>query len=73
MFGGVPHITMPSMNFVDHPNGGDDLLVRITVKKDGSYDLERVGLYSKQRSDQELKDAGFHVTTSGSGSGYFDE
>ena len=73
MFGGVRHITMPSMNFVDHPNGGDDLLVRITVKKDGSYDLERVGLYSKQRSDQELKDAGFHVTTSGSGSGYFDE
>ena len=55
MFGGVRHITMPSMNFVDHPNGGDDLLVRITVKKDGSYDMERVGLYSKQRSKEELK------------------
>ncbi len=59
MFGGVRHITMPSMNFVDHPNGGDDLLVRITVKKDGSYDMDRVGLYSKQRSKQELESDGY--------------
>ena len=61
MFGGVRHITMPSMNFVDHPNGGDDLLVRITVKKDGTYKMDRVGLYSKQRSKDELRNEGYHV------------
>ncbi len=64
MFGGVRHITMPSMNFVDHPNGGDDLLVRVTVKKDGSDPVvDRVGLYSKQRSKAELENQGFHTTT----------
>jgi len=61
MFGGVRHITMPSMNFVDHPNGGDDLLVRITVKKDGTYKMDRVGLYSKQRSKDELNEEGYHI------------
>ena len=62
-FGDVRHITMPSMNFVDHPNGGDDLLVRITVKKDGSYKMERVGLYCKERSKEELEKEGFRITT----------
>ena len=63
MFGGVRHITMPSMNFVDHPNGGDDLLVRITVKQDGSYELERVGLYSKQLSKEQLLEDGYKTDT----------
>jgi len=64
MFGGVRHITMPSMNFVDHPNGGDDLLVRVTVKKDGSDPVvERIGLHCKERSKEELKDKGYNVTT----------
>lgn len=63
MFGGVRHITMPSMNFVDHPNGGDDLLVRITVKRDGTYEMERVGLHSKERSKEELDNLGYHITT----------
>ncbi len=63
MFGGVRHITMPSMNFVDHPNGGDDLLVRITVKQDGTYKLDRVGLYSKQRSKEELESDGYKTST----------
>ena len=60
-FGGVHHITMPSMNFVDHPNGGDDLLVRITVKKDGTYKMERVGLHCKERSKDELMLEGYSV------------
>ena len=64
MFGNVRHITMPSMNFVDHPNGGDDLLVRITVKKDGKCEMERVGLYSKQRSKKELESLGYLTRTS---------
>ena len=63
MFGGVHHITMPSMNFVDHPNGGDDLLVRITVKQDGSYEMERVGLHSKERTKDELEADGYYTTT----------
>ena len=64
MFGDVRHITMPSMNFVDHPNGGDDLLVRVTVYKDNREPkVEPVGLYRKERSRQELKDAGFYVDT----------
>ena len=63
MFDGVHHITMPSMNFVDHPNGGDDLLVRITVKKDGTCEMERVGLYCKERSRNELEAMGFLVRT----------
>jgi len=63
MFGGVRHITMPSMNFVDHPNGGDDLLVRITVKKDGTYKMDRVGLYSKQRTKEELEMDGYKTST----------
>jgi len=63
MFDGVRHITMPSMNFVDHPNGGDDLLVRITVKKDGTYKMDRVGLYSKQRSKEELESDGYKTST----------
>ena len=54
---------MPSMNFVDHPNGGDDLLVRVTVKKDGDYKIERVGLHCKQRTKQELQALGYHTTT----------
>ena len=62
-FGGVRHITMPSMNFVDHPNGGDNLLVRVTVKKNGEAVVEPVGLYCKERTRQELKDAGFYVNT----------
>ena len=64
MFGDVRHITMPSMNFVDHPNGGDDLLVRITVKKDGSYKMERVGLHCKQRSNEELEEVGYYTKAS---------
>ena len=63
MFGGVRYITMPSMNFVDHPNGGDDLLVRITVNKNGSYEMERVGLYSKERSKSELEYDGYYTST----------
>jgi len=63
MFDGVRHITMPSMNFVDHPNGGDDLLVRITVKKDGTYKMDRVGLYSKQRTKEELEMDGYKTST----------
>ena len=63
MFGDVRHITMPSMNFVDHPNGGDDLLVRITVKKDGTYRMDRVGLHSKQRSKEELESDGYKTST----------
>ena len=60
-FGDVHHITMPSMNFVDHPNGGDDLLLRVTVKKDGKCECEPVGLYSKERSRQELQQLGYYV------------
>ena len=67
MFGDVRHITMPSMNFVDHPNGGDDLIVRVTVKKDSKPVVEPVGLYSKQRSKEELKEMGYYTKTSGSG------
>ena len=64
MFGDVRHITMPSMNFVDHPNGGDDLIVRVTVYKDKREPkVEPVGLYCKERSRQELKDAGYYVNT----------
>ena len=63
MFGGVRHITMPSMNFVDHPNGGDDLLVRITVMKDGSYKMEHIGLHCKERSKEELKELGYYTNT----------
>ena len=63
MFDGVHHITMPSMNFVDHPNGGDDLLVRVTVKSDGEYKVERVGLHCKERSKQELENLGYLTTT----------
>lgn len=62
-FGDVRHITMNSMNFVDHPNGGDNLLVRVTVKKNGEAVVEPVGLYCKERTRQELKDAGFYVNT----------
>ncbi len=62
-FGDVHHITMPSMNFVDHPNGGDNLLIRVTVKKDGKCKIEPVGLYCKQRSKQELEDEGYITTT----------
>ena len=54
MFGNVKHITMPSMNFVDHPNGGDDLLLRITVTGDHEYKMEHVGLYCKERSKDEM-------------------
>ena len=64
MFGGVRHITMPSMNFVDHPNGGDDLLVRITVKKDGTYQMDRVGLHCKERSKEELEADGYKTKAS---------
>lgn len=62
-FGNVHHITMPSMNFVDHPNGGDDLLVRITVTGDHKYKMDRVGLHSKERSKEELQALGYYVTT----------
>lgn len=66
-FDGVRHITMPSMNFVDHPNGGDDLLVRVTVKRDGNCDVEPVvepvGLYCKQRSKEELEEEGYSTST----------
>ena len=58
-FGGVHHITMPSMNFVDHPNGGDNLLVRVTVKRNGDAIVEPVGLHSKERSRQELSENGY--------------
>ena len=58
-FGGVHHITMPSMNFVDHPNGGDNLLVRVTVKKNGDAIVEPVGLHCKQRSKEELESQGY--------------
>jgi len=60
-FGGVHHITMPSMNFVDHPNGGDDLIVRITVTGDHQFKMERVGLHCKQRSKDELEDEGYYT------------
>lgn len=63
MFDGVRHITMPSMNFVDHPNGGDNLLVRVTVRRDGEAVVEPVGLYSKQLSKKELEDLGYYTTT----------
>lgn len=59
MFGEVRHITMPSMNFVDHPDGGDDLLVRVTVKKNGDAIVEPVGLHCKQRSKEELESQGY--------------
>ena len=62
MFGGVRHITMPSMNFVDHPNGGDDLLVRVTVKRDGKAVVEPVGLHSKERTKEELENLGYYTT-----------
>ncbi len=62
-FGGVHHITMPSMNFVDHPNGGDDLLVRITVTGDHQFKMDRVGLYCKQRSKEELESDGYKTST----------
>jgi hypothetical protein len=63
-FGDVRHITMPSMNFVDHPNGGDDLIVRVTVYKDNREPkVEPVGLYCKERSRQELISAGYNVST----------
>ena len=51
------------MNFKDHPNGGDDLLVRITVKKDGTCEMERVGLHSKEMSKDELEAMGYYTTT----------
>ena len=54
---------MRSMNFVDHPNGGDNLLVRVTVKKDGTCEVNPVGLYSKQMSKAELEEMGYYVTT----------
>lgn len=63
MFGGVRHITMPSMNFVDHPNGGDDLIVRVTVKGDHECDVQPVGLYCKERSKEELNQLGYKTTT----------
>ena len=59
-FGGVHHITMPSMNFVDHPNGGDNLLVRVTVKRNGDAIVEPVGLHSKERSREELSENGYY-------------
>ena len=63
MFDGVRHITMPSMNFVDHPDGGDDLLVRVTVKKNGEAIVEPVGLHCKERSKEELESMGYYTTT----------
>jgi hypothetical protein len=63
MFGGVRHITMPSMNFVDHPNGGNNLIVRVTVRRNGDAIVEPVGLYSKQRSKEELQAQGYFTTT----------
>ena len=63
MFDGVRHITMPSMNFVDHPDGGDDLIVRVTVKKNGDAIVEPVGLHSKQRSKEELENQGYLTST----------
>ena len=62
-FGGVHHITMPSMNFVDHPNGGDDLIVRITVTGDHEYKMDRLGLHCKERSKQELEELGYKTST----------
>ena len=62
-FGDVHHITMPSMNFVDHPNGGDDLIVRITVTGDHEYKMERLGLYCKERSKAELEALGYKTST----------
>ena len=61
MFGGVRHITMPSMNFVDHPDGGD-LLVRVTVRNGEKPKVEPVSMHSKQRSSQELEEAGYYVS-----------
>ena len=63
MFNDVRHITMPSMNFKDHPNGGDDLIVRVTVKKDGKPVVEPVGLYCKEHNKQELEDMNYITTT----------
>ena len=63
MFDGVRHITMPSMNFVDHPGGGDNLIVRVTVKKKGDAIVEPVGLYCKQHSMEELETMGYKTTT----------
>ena len=63
-FGNVRHITMPSMNFVDHPNGGDNLLVRVTVLKDGTAKVEPVGLHCKERSKEELESLGYYTSTS---------
>ena len=62
MFGSVRHITMPSMNFVDHPDGGDDLLVRVTVKKNGEAVVERVGLHCKERTREELEEKGYYTS-----------
>ena len=62
-FGGVHHITMPSMNFVDHPNGGDDLIVRITVTGDHEFKVDRLGLYCKERSKKELESEGYSTST----------
>ena len=62
-FGDVHHITMPSMNFVDHPNGGDDLIVRVTVTGDHEYKIERLGLYCKERSKKELDEADYITST----------
>ena len=63
MFNDVRHITMRSMNFVDHPNGGDNLIVRVTVKNDGKCVVEPVGLHCKERSKKELESMGYYVTT----------
>ena len=63
MYGNVRHITMPSMNFVDHPNGGDDLIVRVTVKKNGKPVVEPVGLHCKERSKEELEAMGYYTKT----------
>ena len=57
------HITMPSMNFVDHPNGGDDLIVRITVTGDHEYKMDRLGLHCKERSKQELEELEYKTST----------
>ena len=54
---------MPSMNFVDHPNGGDDLIVRITVTGDHEYKMERLGLYCKERSKAELEALDYKTST----------
>jgi hypothetical protein len=47
---------------VEHPNGGDNLLVRVTVKKNGDAIVEPVGLYSKQRTKAELEAQGFYTS-----------